>query len=299
MANACVFCGDDSRRLTDQHIFGDWVGECFGREVEGLSQIVDGSGNVTQWPSAAFSDVVKVVCEGCNTGWMERQIEKPVQATLGPMMTKGWSTSLSVRTQKALADWAVLQALMLAHLHPRHPVIPTSEYARFYAAKSALPANLVWIGRRNSAGIALASSLSEAIDNVQIPNSDPEAAAFTASSIHEAVAAGEGMYRVTFAVGFVVFQVFGHTFTGPMVVEGGSALAPAVHRIWPSDRQVLWPPSQGVETIGGLRGLHKAWGGDGGPRTDTPLLTKPRPTAKSRKARKKAKRDRKRNRPRR
>jgi hypothetical protein len=25
MANPCVFCGDDSARLTDEHVFADWI----------------------------------------------------------------------------------------------------------------------------------------------------------------------------------------------------------------------------------------------------------------------------------
>ena len=33
MANPCVFCGDDSARLTGEHVFADWITDFYADRV--------------------------------------------------------------------------------------------------------------------------------------------------------------------------------------------------------------------------------------------------------------------------
>ncbi len=133
MANACVFCGDDSARLTDEHVFADWISEFFkkhlGVHFDGVSQLVDESGRVTQYPMVPFQQEVKIVCQGCNGGWM-RRMEDSVQPILKPMML-GERTRVRAGPQKRLASWAAKTALVLDHLHPAARVVPDSHYGRF------------------------------------------------------------------------------------------------------------------------------------------------------------------------
>jgi hypothetical protein len=294
MPNACVFCGDDSNALTDEHVFGDWIAELFGRDVEGVSQVVTADGSVKHWPSTGFSDVVKVVCKRCNETWMN-DMELAVQPTLGPMMTKGWATTLSVPTQRHLAAWAIKTALVMDHLHPKHRVVPESMYSALYDAKAPLSEAHVWMARRNDWEGMWATSLAEHIDQVQISNDDPEFAAAALKEIEGAMARGERMFRVTFGIGFVVFQVLGSTLPVLGEIYGGSGLVSMVQRIWPNNGQeITWPPAESVDSIGGVEGLHRTWGGEGrSNKAIAPPSFPRRPRKKRKKGRKEAKQQRK------
>src|SRR5438046_2705856 len=115
MANACVFCGDDSRRLSDEHVFGNWIYRFFrnqlNADLNGVTQLLDAEGGITQYPMIPFQQRVKIVCEACNNGWM-RRIEEGAQAFLERMML-GQMTRLRPPDQKKLATWAVKTALVL------------------------------------------------------------------------------------------------------------------------------------------------------------------------------------------
>lgn len=273
MANACVFCGDSSQRLTDEHVMADWIGKDFGQIPTGISQITNAKGELTQWPSAPFSDVVKIVCQDrCNGGWMS-DLEAAVKPILGPMMTRGWVTTLSAPTQQTLAFWAVKTALVIEHLHPRHRVVGDSEYGGLFAAQQPLPTHVVWIGRRNSPGDNLVSSLKESLNRIQVPADNHK----MTQAIRQATDNGARMYRFTFSIGHVVFQVFGHNIPMTLQIEGGTGFHDVVQQIWPPKSDVTWPPPKSVESVGGTEGLHRAWGSTSRPTPEPSDETVPEP----------------------
>lgn len=260
MARACVFCGDDSKPLHKEHIFADWIAKIYGSMPTGISQAVDQHGITKTWGKNAFQDKVRIVCQDrCNGGWMS-DLEDQIKPILGPMITKGWSTSLSPVSQREIAFWAVKTALVLDQFQPSTRVIPDSEYPALYSAQRPLPSHLVWLSRRNSPGDNLASSFKESIGTIRVPNGG-EGAKLT-DKIRESMSEGKGLYRVTFSVGFVVFQVFGHTLPTTLDIEEGADNAEYTQRIWPPNDQIIWPPPKGIEEVGGLSGLHRMWGGN-------------------------------------
>jgi hypothetical protein len=82
MANACAFCGDDSRRLTDEHVFANWISKLFESQApredfNGKAQIFDAVGNLKEFAAKPFQQVVKIPCKACNTGWMRDLVRQP------------------------------------------------------------------------------------------------------------------------------------------------------------------------------------------------------------------------------
>jgi hypothetical protein len=144
MANPCIFCGDDRNRLTDEHVFGDWIGNLFATPATGIAQLVNAEGKVQQWAQVPFQQKVKVVCVKCNTGWMS-DLEGKVKPILMPMLL-GQRQEVRAQTQKLLAFWAVKTALVIDHLQPKARVVPETEYGGLYGLRSPLPTHLVWLG---------------------------------------------------------------------------------------------------------------------------------------------------------
>ena len=59
MANACAFCGDNSRRLTDEHVFGNWVSRLFESHAppegfSGKAQIFNAARNLKEFAAIPF-----------------------------------------------------------------------------------------------------------------------------------------------------------------------------------------------------------------------------------------------------
>jgi hypothetical protein len=225
MANACVFCGDDSRRLTDEHVFADWISEFFqvvyGKPLGGVAQLVNAEGGITQYTMIPFQQVVKIVCEKCNTGWM-RRLEDGVQAVLKRMML-GQPTRLRPETQMKLATWAVKTALVLDHLQPAARVIPDAHYSSFHAQQRPLRTHFVLISHRSvprdNLGELLGMALKQPVVNIQV---DTELARDISDQIERWVQEGHRMYKVTFAVGQFVALVFGHDFPLSVQISGNA-----------------------------------------------------------------------------
>ncbi len=277
MGNACVFCGDDTVPLHKEHIFGDWIARLYGKPLTGFSQIVLPDGTAKTWGRRAFQEKVRIVCqENCNGGWMSK-LEQQVIPILSPMILNGWNTQLPPRTQTTLAFWAVKTAMVLDHLFRSLRVIPDSECKGLYAARQALPANFVWIGFRSTPGINLVSSLKEAVSQLQLPADEPELGKLILAD----AANGRAMYRVTFSVGHVAFQVFGHTFPANLAIVEGPGNFNYTQRIWPVQTSAPWPPPRPIEDLGGLLGLHALFGGPPPPESPPPVVP---PNRKARRA---------------
>lgn len=69
---ACAFCGANAR-LSGEHIWSAWVGKLYGRPTPRRFTFrqMDRDGRVVRtWRSRDIDMTAKVVCEGCNNGWM-------------------------------------------------------------------------------------------------------------------------------------------------------------------------------------------------------------------------------------
>ena len=142
--DACVFCGDDSVEMSEEHLFADWVSNLFGRIPAGVAEVWDDSGVLQSWSSDVFQDVLKIVCRKCNNEWMSI-MEGNVSALLGPMMKDGVISGLPPLFQEKLTKWAVKTAFVADYLLKLVTTsYPETEYGRFHSVKGPLPGHLVW-----------------------------------------------------------------------------------------------------------------------------------------------------------
>lgn len=259
MANPCVFCGDTSRRLTGEHVFGNWISEFFraryAQDFNGTSRLLNADGTLTQYPMVPFQQEVRIVCQPCNGGWM-RRLEEDVQPILKPMML-GERTRLRAGSQRKLAVWAAKTALVLDYLHPAARVVPDSHYGSFYVEKRPLRSHYITISYRtvpydDDLGYLLATALKQPVLNVQV---DSIIAQPVRDKLQEWSLAGHRMYKVTFAVGQLVVLVFGHDFPLPIRVYGN---APATH-IWPVSHRFDWSSEQSIDPMGGVQAFHDSF----------------------------------------
>jgi hypothetical protein len=254
-----VFCGADDRRLSDEHVFADWITDVAGFRGKPVSHYLDRyDGTVVEFRREPFQSKVKVVCEPCNNGWMSG-LETRTKPVLGPMII-GQEQMLRTRDQRLLAFWAVKTALMVEHLVvPAARVIPESAYRALYEAGQPDPRQLVLLSHRTHTGpgTRLVHSIKQRINHLEMT---PEVADANRDAIGRWLEAGECMYRITFAVGAVVFLVFGHTF--PIRVGVGIPAVGPVVRIWTVSGRFTWPSTPSVESIGGLDALHQSFDRD-------------------------------------
>ena len=253
MANACVFCRTTKAKITNEHVFADWISDLFGHEPEGTAEMVESDGSTKAFPAVPFQQKVRVVCKPCNEGWMG-DLEEAVKDFLGPMLLEGRQTTLSKDPQRALATWTAKTAMMMDHLHPKELVVPDGQFSEFYAAKAPLPGQLVWLGFRQRLDDETQRELLGSVYKQSVGEFfvTPDAAKETEHWKKE----GRNIYRITFAIGHVAFQVFGHNLLTHLQVEVPPG-APV--RIIDAGAPVEWPPADPIELIGGVRGLHDAF----------------------------------------
>lgn len=255
MARACVFCRSTKHEITKEHVLASWLTQLYAGSGIGLAEIVRRDGAKISYPLKLFQQTVRKVCGKCNNGWMAT-LEGQVKSILGPMMHDNRQTKISLREQKLIATWAVKTAFMLDHLHPAESIVPASEYHRLYAAQQPPAGYLVWLAQRNtfydsSGRELLAASRHQFVNFV---NATDEAAA---AAVREGASKGHVVFVITFAIGYAVFQVFGHNFPGSFEV----AIPPinATQLVWPVQPDASWPPAVPIDHIGGFEGLHNAF----------------------------------------
>jgi hypothetical protein len=213
---------------------------------------MDAEGRVRQWAQAPFEQRVKVVCGDCNNGWMSA-LEWQAKPFLTSMML-GRRQELRPRIQKLLAFWAVKTALVIDHLQPKSRVVPDAEYPKVYRIRSPLRSHLVWLGYRTvpheNPGELLVVARTQPVAQL---DTQPE----MKEKFLQWAAEGRKMYRVTFAVGNLAVQVFGHDF--PWMLNVAVPPQGYVERVWPMTGRFTWPPRRSLDEIGGLDGMHRAF----------------------------------------
>jgi hypothetical protein len=254
MSKPCAFCRRTDEKITNEHVFPNWISRLFGHDPTGTAELVVG-GSVKSFPAVVFQQKVRVVCKPCNEGWMN-DLEKQVKVIMGPMMLDGQATELTPAVQGHLATWAVKTAMMMDYLHPSDRVIPEAQYDDFYRLRKPLPGHIVWIAHRakleDETGRELMGSvLKQSLGEFRI---DPT----VQHDVPKWQEEGRNVYRVTFTIGHVVFQVFGHNL--PLGFQVALPPTYVVHCLWPDGQRMSWPASESVEEIGGFHALHKAFG---------------------------------------
>ena len=261
MANACVFCGDDTHGTTGEHVFGDWVSEFFIKQLKvdefsGTSELVASDGSSIKFPMTPFQQRAKIVCEKCNSGWMSR-LETSVMDDLKVMMV-GQPKMLRSAARQRLAFWCVKTALVLDHMHPRERIIPDSHFRDLFNLKGPLPGQVVLVAFRSvpleEPGELLASVLKQPVLNLEVPK---DCSPSFREELQQYASDGRVMYKVTFAVGNFAALVFGHNFPTQLNVNSPR---PVARHIWPWGHRFKWSEELSIDKIGGLPGFHAAFG---------------------------------------
>ncbi len=232
MANACVFCGDDSTSLTNEHFPPAWVSAVLPTEPTHMHYRMGTEGDAPPdvWMTKAYDSKVKVVCRRCNNTWMSR-IEDRAKSVL-PTYLLGHVRYMRPTAQRTVATWSLKSAMMVEQVtHPRGGVIPAAHYAEFYERKQPPDGGVVVLVARRwippddgDPWTAMRTHVQDVGREIQAPN------------VVRAVRAGSRFYRIIVALAGFVFQVVGHD----MPLNLDIRVPPGFEPIWPLRQGFIW-----------------------------------------------------------
>jgi hypothetical protein len=170
---------------------------------------------------------------------------------------RGEQTEVTPHDQRALAAWSVLTILLLQQTDSRAAriVIPASDYADLYNAKSPTPLMKVVTAYieppgRGSAIEAAAEYLAEDRSMADVARMLKADGLPASTDMHA--------YTATLRLGFWVVHVM--RFGSPDLIQRlspGPALRSYLEGIWPSERTHSWPPRSLAE-MGGIMALARS-----------------------------------------
>ncbi len=134
VSETCIFC--DNPPDSGEHLWSNWMGPLLQRPwhksrfelVQNYSYEAAPFGEVAHWThnGATHKKKIRVVCEQCNNGWMNKL--ECARHFLKPMIL-GESIALDSAAQRAIAEWIVLKLLVLEH-DPTGGQKPTPIFSR-------------------------------------------------------------------------------------------------------------------------------------------------------------------------
>lgn len=146
MTSRCRFCGATDRKITNEHVWPEWLADF----LPGMPPL----GQAERWSSGVgherfrqpfLSATVRVFCEECNSGWMS-DLENVAKPIVGPMVT-GQALELDAAAQEIVANWVALKGLVAVQTSKVEQPIPEYHYGRVHHFRGAPPNTMrVWIG---------------------------------------------------------------------------------------------------------------------------------------------------------
>ena len=219
---ACFFCEATDRKLTNEHTWSAWLENILpnrGRITYfRTNQLVGGEPTVDRWRGKDFNHTVKAVCKQCNEGWMNR-IEEDARPFLESMIL-GHGRNLYEAGQAKVATWGALKAMVFQG-KDRDVPIPLSHRREMFATKRPPKQTQVWIGAFTGK-VWAQRHFGLGIDRPEEPSIPA--------------------YGSTFAVGRLVFQVFGHEAGDSFRRQIWGQLGESLIEIWPYGGDTSWPP---------------------------------------------------------
>ncbi len=152
-AGRCIFCG--GLNVTKEHIWSRWIASFLpatrnDERTEVMSTFVRmtepvGRPKVTNRCGSTFTKTVRVVCAGCNNGWMN-QLETLVAPILKPMMTSQPHT-IHATALLTLVQWLTMKFMVAEHSQRSEAVTQASDRIDFMRRRK-IPINMrIWIAR--------------------------------------------------------------------------------------------------------------------------------------------------------
>lgn len=152
-ARHCVFCG--GAEVSREHVWPKWLASRGPKVADNTYGVVGDEKGLRTWRAVPFSLTARVVCFGCNHGWMA-DLEDRVAREF-PHLMDGESCQLYASMQEVTARWALKTVLMLS-CTIRHQATAVSRDDFRALWRGEMPARTqVWLGRRQSNGGDVAS----------------------------------------------------------------------------------------------------------------------------------------------
>jgi len=262
----CILCGAAIGRNTHsrQHVLPEWLKQYFVPEdnatepalhIRKLKRRGEEMNN-EEWNAVPFNMRIKDMCKPCNNEWCNK-IENEAKALLIPMIA-GAPISLDVAQQTALANQAMLIALMLQLTHAEgERSIALDAYRWFRRERHPLPNEQMWVARYDGTG------------------EWPTSYRHYGMSIFDAAVADPpddvNAHALAFSVGHLVVVAFGHTIDHELRIGVSDGPASVVlHPIWPARSNVEFPGPGYVQGAGGLDALVDGFGDAAAFHSDNP-----------------------------
>jgi len=188
---------------------------------------------------------VKVVCAGCNNGWMS-DLENRAKAIVEPLIDET-TTLIDSEGRLILAEWAVKTSMVFEALRSSGPYVFTEEERTLIRQSRGLPRfTTVWIAKcvGSSGPYCSASDLGGTV-----VGSDVDASA----------------YVTTMAFGPLAIQVLRASVPGADSAKSITAdIRPGpwndvAIRVWPTSRVAPWPPRVALAGDEGLEAFAERW----------------------------------------
>lgn len=100
-------------------------------------------------PHSPYDAVVGEVCKICNEGWLNEEVEKPVQTIL-PELAKGQFANLRNSHLNSLSLWAAKVASIRGLMDKGKRAIPREHYTWMYENREPPPNTFIWMAKCDS-----------------------------------------------------------------------------------------------------------------------------------------------------
>jgi hypothetical protein len=155
----CIFGGHD-KKLTSEHIWGDWVTKYVPRTMNKhqFANILIPKPGEPEPPIVRIragdplSSQVPVVCGNCNSGWMS-QLQNQAKPFLIPLF-EGKECALAAEARTTVSAWIAMATMTSEHVSRDPKQIAISQAERDWLMNKRTPPDewRIWIGRHRSQG---------------------------------------------------------------------------------------------------------------------------------------------------
>jgi hypothetical protein len=145
----CIFC-DLPRKLTKEHLWSKWIRQLVAHDMKKYEYVdhifkVEGlERSVRTYGGDARNLTIRSVCRECNNEWMS-SMDSAAKAILS-LLIRGDAAFLNADTQRLVATWLAMKAMVGEFFDPSKVAVPLSE-REFLRDKRQPPDNwMIWIG---------------------------------------------------------------------------------------------------------------------------------------------------------